>query len=52
MAVARLILELQKNLKNIFSQKEYFNLGIFSKSLLSVESFLSYRQKSDIFLER
>ena len=52
MAVARLILELQKNLKNAFSQEKYFNLGVFSKFLLSFESFLSYRQKRDIFLER
>ena len=34
MAVARLILELQKNLKNLFSQKKYFNWGLFSKFLL------------------
>ena len=45
MAVACLILELQKNLKIGFSWKKYFSMGVFSKFLLSVESFLSYCKK-------
>jgi len=50
MAVARLILELQKKSKKCFCKKKYFSLGVFSKFLLSLKSFLSYRQKRDIFL--
>ena len=51
MAVARLILELKKSLKNRFSHKNNSIWGTFTKFLLSVEPVLSYRQKRDIFLQ-
>ena len=50
MVVTRPILELQKFLKNVKSQKN-FNISLFSSFLLSVEPFLSYRQKRNTFLE-
>ena len=34
MAANRLIFKLQKNLKNLFSQKNYFTWGLFSTFLL------------------
>ena len=49
MAVACLILELQKNFKNLFSQKKYFSWGLFFKFLLWVHRFLSYLPKRDFF---
>ena len=48
LAIARFILKVQKNLKNIFSSKNYFSMGKFYKFLLSDEPFFSYCQKHAI----
>ena len=48
MTVTRLILKLQKKLKDIFSPKNYLSKGDFYKFLLTGEPFLSYCQKRAI----